>query len=199
MRWQLCIIALLCCGMVIRAASAGIVPNEPPMQVLLTPQDAGGYLIATPDYKARVNADGNLHSLIVNGVELLDDRVAGSAGSAFFVEHPLALPTVTVKDRTITASDGTFTVNYEFDEGYITLHLKQTSSNSAAYVTFCYPRCPLSRISAMSRHCRIWPRCPPITIGRMCEVETAGGEYLQLRHGSRIWGRDLGRQVWELE
>ena len=94
-------------GMAVFCATAGTAPLS---QVDISPQPEGGYLIATPVYKARVNADGNLHALQVNGIEFLDDRVTGSAGASFFVDHPLALPTTAIKDRALTATDGTYTV-----------------------------------------------------------------------------------------
>lgn len=197
MRWHLYIIGLILGGLLPRVACAQIVPNQPPPQVQITPQE-GGYLVTTPDYKARIYADGNLHSLIVNGVEMLDDRVAGSAGSAFFVEHPIALPTMTVQERIITASDGTYSVRYDFDEGFITVVLRQTSTKSAAYVTFCTANMAFVENISSATVLPYMAAVPADHDWSDVVVETSGGEYLKLYHGSRIWGRELGRQVWEL-
>jgi cephalosporin-C deacetylase len=164
----------------------------PAPDVAVAAQEGGGYLVTTPVYTARVGVDGNLHSLLVNGIEFLDDKVPGSAGAAFFVEHPLPLPTVTGDGRTVTATDGTYRILYEFEEGYLTLTLKQTSGKGAAYTLVGSQ--PVAFVEnlifagvAAAPAADDWPD----VVWRM-----STGEFLELRGGSRIWGASQ-RQVWE--
>jgi len=166
-------------------------------QVQLTPQD-GGYLVVTPDYKARINPDGNLHSLVINGVEMLDDHVTGSAGASYFVEHPLALPTMNVEGHTLTATDGTYTAKYDFDEGFITISLRHTSPQSAAYVVFCSAANTFVENISDSTALPGMAAIPAEQDWSDVTVTTPTGEYLQLHNGTRIWDNGLGRQVWEL-
>ena len=158
-RWPLCIIGFYTRRIVTAGSLCADCPNEPPPQVQITPQE-GGYLVTTPDYKARIYADGNLHSLIVNGVEMLDDRVAGSAGSAFFVEHPIALPTMTVQERIITASDGTYSVRYDFDEGFITVVLRQTSDEKCGVCDLLHGQYGLRREYQQRHRAAVYGRRP---------------------------------------
>lgn len=194
MRRLLCIILIMCWALCALVSWVGAVP-EPAPQVQLTSQD-GGYLVTTPLYKARINADGNLHSLVINGIEFLDDRVTGSAGASFFVEHPLLLPSVTVDGCNVTATDeaNTYTVKYLFDEGYISVALKQTSKSSAAYVAICSSSMAFVENIGLAGMAAV----PVDYDWSDVAVTTPTGEFLELHGGSRIWGRGLGRQVWEL-
>ncbi len=165
----------------------------PPPQVDIVVQE-GDYLITTPIYKARVNADGNLHSLSVNGIEFLNDRVAGSTGASFFTERPVMLPNIRQDERKLIATDGTYTITYEFDEGFITLTLQQNSARGAAFITVHSPQ-----IDYVENLSQAGIAAVPADYDWPAVVLTVpSGEYLELRGGSRVWGRELGRQVWEL-
>lgn len=195
-RWQLILIVVMLCG-ILTPALAAEVDAVPPAQPQIT-QVGNTYQVVTPLYRASVNDDGNLHSLIVNGVELLNDRAAGSAGSAFFVEHALALPKITLKDATLSATDGTYTILYEFERTHISLTLRQTSAKSAAYVTFCSTSMAFLEDIGENTALSDMATVPSDHAWTDVKISTAGGEFLELHHGTRTWGSELGCQVWEL-
>jgi cephalosporin-C deacetylase len=161
--------------------------------VQIAPQ-AGGYQVTAPGYVALVGADGNLHSLRVNTIELLDDRAAGSAGVSYFVEKPIPLPTLTLDGLTLTATDGTYTTKYEFDEGFIQLTLKHANPKGAAFVAVCagptafVENLAVAGVAAATPTDQDWGDVSAIL---------PTGEFLMLHGGTRVWGRGLGRQVWE--
>ena len=188
-RWQVYIFAVLLCGLLIPAYAVEV-DAEPPEPVQITQQDSN-YLVVTPLYKAHINDNGNLHSLVVNGVELLDDRVPGSAGSSFFVDHPLALPKITLAGSTIIASDGIYSIKYEFARTSIALTLRQTSAKRAAYVTFCSTSMAFLENISESTALPDMATVPSDHDWTDVKVSTAGGEFLQLLHGSRTWGSEL--------
>ena len=85
----------------------------------------GGLEITTPAYRARIGADGNLHSLRVGDTEMLDDRVSFSLGAFYYAGSPKRLGKITLiippsdgttpvpaKVRAVRATDGTHTVDY---------------------------------------------------------------------------------------
>lgn len=167
---------------------------RPAPEVTLTPLEGGGYTVASPRYKARIAPDGNLHSLNVNGVEFLDDAVAGSAGASYFVEQPIPLPTLTVADNTLTATDGTYEIHYIFVEGFISLTLRQTSGKGAAFVVVGAQR--IAYVENLTRT-GVAASAPADHDWSEVKLIMPTGEFLELRGGSRIWGRGIGRQAWE--
>ncbi len=167
--------------------------QTPAPEVKITAVPDAGYLVTTPVYAARIAADGNLHSLTVKGIELLDDKIAGSAGAAFFVDRPIPLPTVTVDKLAITATDGTYLARYEFDEGFITLTLRHTSPRGAAFTVVCSKQVAYAENTGSAGLAAApanydWPDVTVIM---------PTGEFLEMQHGTRIYGQALGRQVWE--
>jgi cephalosporin-C deacetylase len=185
------IIGLLCAWLLAGGIPAGAATPAP--EVKITAAKEGGYLVTSPVYSARIGADGNLHGLVVNGVEFFDDRIAGSAGAAFFVERPIPLPQCTLDGLALTATDGVYAVRYDFDEGFITLTLRQTSPKGAAYTVVCSPKVAYAENLAYDGLTAApanydWPDV---------SLSVPTGEFLELRGGTRIWGQTLGRQVWE--
>lgn len=167
--------------------------QTPPPEVKITAVPDAGYLVTTPVYLARIGADGNLHSLTLNGVEFLDDKIAGSAGASFFVERPIALPNVTADKYTITATNGVYLARYDFDEGFFSLTLRHASPKGAAFTVvfaekIAYAENTGSAGIAATPASYDWPDVTVIM---------PTGEYLQLENGTRIYGQALGRQVWE--
>ncbi|MEI6336896.1 MAG: acetylxylan esterase, partial [Methylococcaceae bacterium] len=150
------------------------------------------FQVVTPNYKVHI-IDGNIHSLRVFGVEFLDDRVPGSAGASFFVEKPLPLPTCTVNGNVLTATDGTYTVRYEFSNGFFTVALNHTAPKPATFITVCSTQVAYVRNTS------------PVTLAVAPADCTWGnvrmivptGEFLDLQNGTGVWGRKIGRQVWE--
>lgn len=187
-----CLLPLACALLGGTAAIAGPTVIPPP-EVKIAAQD-GGYVVTTPVYRARVQADGNLHSLQINGIEFLDDHIAGSAGASFFSARPVALPMLALNDRTLTATDGVFTVEYLFDEGAISLALKHTNPKGAAYIAVL-----TGQVDYVENLVQSSLAAAP-TDNEWADVAASvpTGEYLELRGGSRVWGSTLGRQVWEL-
>jgi len=200
-RIMLVLACWLCCGLAF-AAPAPAAPADgviPPPAVNIAAQEGGGFLVTTPIYKARIDPDGNLHSLLINNVEFLDDLVAGSAGASFFTDRPVPLPTLALADRKLTAinktDERTFTVQYEFNEGFITLHLRHDNRDKqgAAFIAVC-----VKQIDFVENLARAEMTAAPADYDWPdVAASMPSGEYLELRGGSRIWGRDLGRQVWE--
>jgi cephalosporin-C deacetylase-like acetyl esterase len=191
--WRHCLVI----GLLLLLCTALSLPTlavpPPEEEVTITAIEGGGYQIVAATYRARIGADGNLHSLQVNGVEFLDDRITGSAGASFFVTNPVTLSTMTLQDNTITATDGVFTVRYEFYDGFINLVLRQASANGAAYAAVCSP------LVAYVEHTETGDVATTPADYDWADVVVAvpTGEYIELQGGSRIWGRALGRQIWE--
>jgi len=168
--------------------------TRPAPDVKIIIQDGGGYLVTTPSYKATIGADGNLHSLLVNNLETLDDKVAGSAGISFFVDKSIPLPTMTAADLTITATDGTYNTRYDFDEGFFTLTLRHTNPRGAAFVAiFAQPTAYVENLALVG----VDAATPTEQDWGDVTLYMPTGEYLSLHGGTRLWGSDLGRQVWE--
>ncbi len=163
-------------------------------EVVVTPvKDATGeFLVVTPSYKAHI-IDGNIHSLRVFGVEFLDDRVPGSAGASFFVDKPLPLPTCTANGNVLTATDGTYSARYEFSSGFFTIALNHTAPQPATFITVCSPQIAYVRNSTPAT----MAVAPADFNWGNVRMIVPTGEYLDLQNGSDIWGRKIGRQVWE--
>jgi cephalosporin-C deacetylase-like acetyl esterase len=192
------IAAILACWLLIFLVSAAVSEAPvnsaiPPPAVEIAGQDGGGFLITAPGYRARINPDGNLHSLQVYGVEFLDDTVTGSAGASFFTDRSVSLPTMRLDGRKIVATNGNFTIRYEFNESFITLVLMHDNPQGAAFIAVCS-----RQINYVENLAQAGTAAAPAAYDWPDVIVTVPtGEYLELRGGSRIWGRDLGRQVWE--
>jgi cephalosporin-C deacetylase len=183
-------LVLILCG-----ALLGSVPTValPAPDVQIVTQDGGGYLVTTPVYRARIGVDGNLHAISVNGQDFLDDKVPGSAGGSFFVDRPVTLPAMTLQESTLAATDGTYAILYEFFEGYLTVTLRQSSAKGAAYAVI--GAAPVSYVENLEAG--TLAATPAEHDWGDVRFALPTGEYLELRGGSRIWGRGINRQVWE--
>lgn len=158
-------------------------------------QQEGGFLITTSSYQARLGSDGNLHSIQVHGVELLDDHTASSLGASFYAEHPVLLPTQRrqMNQREIMATDGVFTVMYSFFEGYISIILRHTNVQGASFVAVCAANAAYIEDQVTGTVAAVpadyqWPDV---------KVMMPTGEYLEFHGGTRVWGKEINRQVWE--
>ncbi len=107
------------------------------------------------------------------------------------------MPKITQAGSAITASDGIYTIKYEFARKEILLTLQQTSAARATFVTFCSTSLAYLENISESTALPVMATVPSDHDWTDVKVSTAGGEYLQLRHGSRTWGNALGCQVWE--
>ena len=163
-------------------------------QITITPvqETTGEYLVVTPIYKAHI-IDGNIHSLRVYGVEFLDDRVPGSAGASFFADKPVPLPTVTANSNVLTATDGTYTARYEFTTGFITIALNHTALKPATFITVFSPQIAYVRNTSPATMAMAPADCNWGNVRMLVPT----GEFVDLQNGNDIWGRKIGRQVWE--
>lgn len=162
-------------------------------RVQFAPLDVGGVQITATGYAARVGSDGNLHSLVVNGVEFLDDAVAGSSGVSFFYEQPIPLVKVTLQQPEIVASNDLYTVRYRFEPGYLQITLRHANPHGAAYIAVCSAKVAFVKDLTTGTVAT----APVAYQWGDVQMYAASGEYVRLQSGSRIWGREINRQVWE--
>ena len=189
--WSLLLVCLvLCTGVRCVLAAEGAAD---PDVVQITPQDGGGYLVSSTSYQARIAADGNLHSLCINGIEFLDDHVAGSLGAAFFFEKPIELPTLTLKGLDITSTNSVYTIRYHFEPGYIQLYLQHKNPKGAAFVAVCSQKIAFIEDLTTETVAAV----PAEYQWSDVQVTAPTGEFLQFHAGSRAWGREINHQVWE--
>lgn len=164
-----------------------------PGGVQITPLQDGGFAVVAPAYQAQIGADGNLHSISVNGVEFLDDHVANTPGASFVAEQPIALPAPTVQQSEIEATDGVYTVRYRLSPTAITLVLRHTNPQGAAFALVSSARIAfvedqLTKTVSATPADYHWPNV---------KVTATTGEFLILKGGTRVWGHEIDRQVWE--
>ena len=94
--------------------------------------DGNGFVVTTPIYTARVLEDGNLHSLVVKGVEMLDDKVGDSAGAYLSVNGPVKFAKVEMVDpTTLKATTQDAEITYKLAPDYIALEVLQSLKPSA--------------------------------------------------------------------
>lgn len=101
-------------------ASASVVAvAEVSVAVQGTPYD-----VHAASYEARVEPDGCLTNLRIDGREFLAPGVSISRGTYFYQDGPLELPDIThPADNVIEASSDKASVRYEFDDDKMTWHL----------------------------------------------------------------------------
>jgi cephalosporin-C deacetylase-like acetyl esterase len=162
---------------------------------MLTPE-RGGFAIESKEYSARIGADGNLSALRVNGVDFLAASDQGPAAS-FFVGKPIKLSKVAkVGTTTIEAKDdNTYAIRYTFSEAFLTLTLRHSNRAGAAYVFTASPAVAYvrSRVAGLEGTAV----APADLAWGDVRLLAATGEYLDCSGGSSVWGRKIGRQVWE--
>jgi cephalosporin-C deacetylase len=169
--------------------------EEPAPAVVFAVQQDGGYLVTTSCYQARIGNDGNLHSLRVNGVEFLDDQTASSLGASFFVDHPLLLSKISQRAQDLTATDGVYTIRYHFEEGYVELRLRHENPTGVTFLAVCAPKVAYVQNSDVET----FATAPADYNWTNVRVTMPTGEYLEFQGGTRIWGREINRQVWECD
>ncbi len=163
--------------------------------VTLSARPDGGILVQAASYRALIGSDGNLHSLRTGDAELLDDRVATSLGSFFYVDHPHVLDGLTQRGAVLVdATDGTYSVHYRFRPREIRITLKNGGSRPVPY--FVVLGKPVSVAANLSTGEAA--AAPANEQWGDVRLATSSGAYLELVGGSRIWGPWLGRQVWEV-
>ena len=160
----------------------------------LEPQPDGGFLVDAPGYRARVGADGNLHSFQIGDTELLDDRVAISLGAFLFAEAPIKLDTVTQRASTLVqAETKEYLVQYRFLRQEIRIVLANRGAKPVAYFAVLSPDITI----ASNLHTKEEAAAPGEAKWADVRFSAANGAYVELLGGSRVWPW-LGRQVWEI-
>jgi hypothetical protein len=96
--------------------------------------EASPLLIKSSSYEARIEGDGCLTNLRINGREFLASGVAISRGSYFFHNGPMKLPTIERRSENIVVATGDSTsIRYEFGESEMTWHLANRSEDSLVF------------------------------------------------------------------
>ncbi|MBN1458020.1 MAG: alpha/beta fold hydrolase [Armatimonadetes bacterium] len=156
--------------------------------------DDGGAIVETSAYRASVGADGNLHSLRVGDVEMLDDQVAISLGSFFYADGPRRLTSQSQTGHGLEATDGTYLARYRFREDEIQVTLVDRGTKPAPYFVVLAPSVSMVQNSITGEVAAV----PANEQWGSARFHTAAGTYLELAGGARVWGPWLGRQVWEV-
>jgi len=174
-------------------AASGSSTSARPLTV--QPRPDGGFLVEAPGYRAVVGADGNLHSFRVGDTEMLDDQVAISLGAFFYADAPLKLDTVTQPALTIISAEAKdYRVRYQLLSTEIQIVLMNRGTKPVSYFAV------LSPAVTVATNLRTKEEASAPGQARWSDVRftTAGGTYVDLLGGSRIWGPWLGHQVWEV-
>lgn len=169
-----------------RAAAEGVV---------LRPLDDGSIQVQAETYRARVGPDGNLHSIRIGEVEMLDDRIAISLGGFFYSDGPRRLGRLTRRaPELIHATDGTWAASYRFLPDEIRVSLTNGDDRPAPYFLVLS-----SAVAVVTRLGEAEAAAAPATEqwGDVRASERSGA-FLELTGGDRVWGPWLGRQVWEI-
>jgi cephalosporin-C deacetylase len=188
------LIAAACCLALVGGLVPGVAAEGPSTRVWAAKRE-DGTLFTTPAYRALVGTDGNLHSLRVGDVEMLDDRTGISRGAFFYSDAALALPQVNVPNRaTLEATDGVHSIRYRFEAQQATVTLSNGGSSPISYFVVLSSEISIVQNvqtgeAAASPAKVAWPEV---------SFFTRHGQYLRLRGGDRSWGPWLDRQVWEV-
>jgi cephalosporin-C deacetylase len=167
--------------------------------VSVAAREEGGYVADAPSYRAEVGADGNLHSLRVGEIEMLDDRTAVllgfASGSFFYVNGPRKLETMTRRGRSVVeATDGTFTARYWFRADEVRVRLTNRDGRPASYFVVLSPQISIVANPSSGEAAAV----PANELWGGARFSAHNGAYLETANGTRVWGPWLGRQVWEL-
>lgn len=97
--------------------------------------EVGPLSIKSHAYEARIESDGCLTNLRINGREFLAPRVAISRGSYFFHNGPLKLPAIErLSENIVVAKSDSASIRYEFGESEMTWQL--TNNTEDLFVFF---------------------------------------------------------------
>jgi len=159
-----------------------------------------GLEITAPAYRARLGADGNLHSLIVGDTELLEDKVSISRGAFLYADEPKPLPTISspAPDQ-VVATDGSYSISYHFRPNEIELRLRQTATPVALFFVVVSERVRTAKnLRPADPQQQEVSSVPTEQPWGDVQFTADSGAYVALHGGSRIWGPWSGREIWEL-
>lgn len=191
-----CVIVLLMTGLgvcEVRAADTATPATVAADSVTFAPQPDGGYLVTTAGYTARVGGDGNLNSLLINGVEFLDDQMPSSRGASYFVDKPIPLANLTLYAHLLQAKDGLYAIKYLFEAGSIAITLRHTNPKGSAFIAVGSAQIAFVE----DLHVKTLATAPADFHWADVRMTVPTGEYLDVKGGSRIYGRKVGRQIIE--
>jgi cephalosporin-C deacetylase len=155
----------------------------------------GSVAVVAPGYRATVGPDGNLHSFAVRDSELLDDSVAISLGAFLYGDGPLKPGALTgVSPNLWRVAGQGCSVEYEFTNREIRISLGNTGARPLTY--FMVLSADIA--AAVSISTGEVAAAPATEAWPEVRFATAGGIYVELFGGTRIWGPWMGRQVWEV-
>ncbi len=169
------------------------VRREPDVQ--LQSQEDGSIEVIGGSYRALVGSDGNLHSLRVGDVEMLDDETAISLGGFFYAGGPRTLGE---KKRhsalSLEVSDGLYGARYRFAPDEVRVLLTNDATKPVPYFVVLSPEVRIVSKTDGGEAAAV----PANERWGGVRFSTEGGAYLELTGGTRVWGPWLGRQVWEV-
>ncbi len=157
------------------------------------PGPEGGYIATGWTYRAFVGPDGNLRSLRVGEVEMLDDQIAISLGAFFYAVGPVRLEQVSQPGPgLVVATNGPYTAEYHFHRREIRLTLHNRSESPVSYFVVLSPQ-----VSVVT-NLRTQEAAAAPTSEQWDDVRLSApnGAFLELTGGGRLWGPWLERQVW---
>ncbi len=164
-----------------------------PDAVTFVLQPDGGYLVTASAYTARVAGDGNMHSLRVNGVEFLDDQLPSSYGASYFDDKPIALQHLSLDGHLLQVTDGLYTLKYLCEPGGITLTLRHTNQKEVSFIAVGSAKIAFVE----DLHVKTMATAPADFHWADVRLTMPTGEFLDIKGGSRIYGRQVGRQIIE--
>jgi cephalosporin-C deacetylase-like acetyl esterase len=186
---------LLILAMPAALAAAGRAGEVPRAMTTSDHRPDGSLVVTAPGWRATVGADGNLHSFQVGETELLDDRVGVSLGGFLYSEGPVKLGSPVQTSPTIWEATGQgCAIEYRFTRREIRISLRNTGSKALTYFVVLSADTVITS-SAQPGEAAASPATEGWSDVRFL---TAGGAYIELLGGTRIWGPWLDRQVWEV-
>jgi cephalosporin-C deacetylase len=185
--------ARLVFGGVSAEAASPRVGREPEVQ--LHSLDDGSLEVIGGTYRALIGSDGNLHSLRVGEVEMLDDQTAISLGGFFYAGGPRKLGEKRHHSAfSVEVTDGTYAAQYRFSRDEVTVLLTNSATKPVPYFVVLSPAVRIARRADGTEAAAV----PADERWGAVRFSTESGAYLELRGGTRVWGPWLGRQVWEV-
>jgi len=193
--WRVVLAVLVLVLVVPQSPGAAVRTGRVPRVPFVEPQDDGSMVARAPSYKARVGADGNLHSFRIANTELLDDRVAISLGAFLYADGPLELGKPSKLTSAVVEAAATgCAIRYRFTGKDIRITLKNSATKPLAYFVVLSPEITIvtnipTKEAAAAPATEKWSNV---------RFTTKTGAYIELLGGVRIWGPWFGRQVWEI-
>ena len=139
--------------------------------------------VKTSSYTARIEADGCLPNLLLNGIQFLAPGVNISRGSYFYQGKPLELPNVKrLEGNVVEAAGEAAAIRYVFDDQRMTWHL--TNKTSEELVFFIVLNGYVGAVSTNESDLQKTPLNDELTQAEFF----AGDEKLKIEGFDKLWG-----------